>query len=212
MPSLLLIAAWMALVLIGAVLASHRWPERKELSRKIVHIGTGPVVLLAWWLQIPAMLAVPTALLATLIALINHRWRLLPGVEDVQRFSYGTVAYGLAISLLLILFWPDHAAVVCSGVLVMAFGDGLAGLMGRAVPSGSWSLWGQRKSVVGTLTMALVSLIVLSSLAALTAQPVAWITLVSISLLATALEQLSGWGLDNLSVPIAVALCWRWLT
>jgi len=133
-------------------------------------------------------------------------------VEDVQRFSYGTVAYGLAISLLLIMFWPDHAAVVCSGVLVMAFGDGLAGLMGRAVPSASWSLWGQRKSVVGTLTMALVSLIVLSSLAALTDQPVAWITLVSISLVATALEQLSGWGLDNLSVPITVALCWRWLT
>ncbi|EAQ70357.1 diacylglycerol/polyprenol kinase family protein [Synechococcus sp. RS9917] len=212
MPSLLLIAAWMALVLIGAVLVSHRWPERKELSRKIVHIGTGPVVLLAWWLQIPAVLAVPTALLATLIALINHRWRLLPGVEDVQRFSYGTVAYGLAISLLLIAFWPQHAVVVCSGVLVMAFGDGLAGLMGRAVPSASWSLWGQRKSVVGTLTMALVSLIVLGSLAAVTAQPVAWITLLSISLLATALEQLSGWGLDNLSVPIAVALCWRWLT
>ena len=65
MPSLLLIAAWMALVLIGAMLTSQRWPERKELSRKIVHIGTGPVVLLAWWLQLPAVLAVPTALSAT---------------------------------------------------------------------------------------------------------------------------------------------------
>ena len=93
----------MALVLISAVVSSRRWPERKELSRKIVHIGTGPVTLLAWWLKIPASVAVPIALGTTLIALINHRWRLLPAVEDVQRLSYGTVAYGLAISLLLLL-------------------------------------------------------------------------------------------------------------
>jgi phytol kinase len=210
LPPLLLIAAWMALVLISAVVSSRRWPERKELSRKIVHIGTGPVTLLAWWLKIPASVAVPIALGTTLIALINHRWRLLPAVEDVQRLSYGTVAYGLAISLLLLAFWPEHASVVCSGVLVMACADGLAGLAGRAIPSAHWNVWGQRKSLVGTLTMAVVSLLVLLAMTAITQQPTPLFSLVAISLLATALEQVSCWGIDNLSVPLAVAFCWRW--
>jgi len=210
--SLLVIAAWMGLVLGMAVVARRRWPERRELSRKIVHIGTGPVVPLAWWLGITAGLAVPVALLMTLVALINHRWRLQPAVEDVQRHSYGTVAYGLAISMLLIAFWPQHADVVCTGVLVMAFADGLAGLVGRAVRTTTWSIWGQRKSVAGTVTMALVSLVVLLAMAGITAQTPSLTALVAIAAIATGLEQLSWWGIDNLSVPIAVALCWHWVT
>ncbi|NDD44439.1 MAG: dolichol kinase, partial [Synechococcaceae bacterium WB9_4xB_025] len=67
-----------------AVVARRLWPERRELSRKIVHIGTGPVVPLAWWLGITAAVAIPIALLVTLVALINHRWRLLPAVEDIE--------------------------------------------------------------------------------------------------------------------------------
>ena len=38
--------------------------------------------------------------LATLIALINHRFRLVPEVEDVGRRSIGTIAYGLSITVL----------------------------------------------------------------------------------------------------------------
>lgn len=203
-----MISAWLACVLSMAVVARRLWPERRELSRKIVHIGTGPVVPLAWWLGITAAVAIPIALLVTLVALINHRWRLLPAVEDIERHSYGTVAYGLSISVLLIAFWPDHADAVCAGVLVMACADGLAGLIGRGIPSASWSLWGQRKSVLGTLTMALVSLLVLIVLAALTLPTPPLTSLLIIAGLATVLEQLSWWGIDNFSVPVAVAICW----
>ena len=77
----------MALVLSAAVLCRRILPEQKELSRKIVHIGTGPVVPLAWWLQLPGWVAVPAALSVTLITAINHRWRLLPAVEDIDRHS-----------------------------------------------------------------------------------------------------------------------------
>ena len=95
----------MAGVLGCALACRQRWPNQRELSRKIVHIGTGPVLPLAWVLQVPASIAVPCAVVVTLIAFINHRWNLLPAVEDVGRNSYGTVAYGVAICLLLILFW-----------------------------------------------------------------------------------------------------------
>ena len=210
--SLVVIGGWIALLLTLAVISRRLWPNQPELSRKIVHIGTGPIIPMAWWLQIPAALAIPVAALVTLAALINHRWRLFAAVEDIQRNSYGTVAYGLSITILLTLFWPAQAAAVCAGVLVMAFGDGLAGLIGRRLNSPRWILFNQTKSIAGTLTMAMVSLAVLVGLNLISTSPVDPLRLLAVSCLAVGLEQFSSWGLDNFSVPIAVALSWSWMT
>ncbi len=202
----------MAGVVGSAVACRQRWPNQRELSRKIVHIGTGPVLPLAWFLHVPASIAVPCAVGVTLIAFINHRWNLLPAVEDVGRNSYGTVAYGIAICLLLILFWANNPAAACAGVLVMAFGDGLAGLIGRAVNSPSWTVLDQRKSLIGTATMALTSAAILVFLVLITQSPLAPLRLLAVSTLAVVLEQMSVWGIDNLTVPLGVALSWSWMT
>ena len=199
-------------VLGSALACRQRWPNQRELSRKIVHIGTGPVLPLAWVLQVPASIAVPCAVVVTLIAFINHRWNLLPAVEDVGRNSYGTVAYGFAICLLLILFWADNPAAACAGVLVMAFGDGLAGLIGRSVRSPNWTLLDQRKSIVGTTTMAITSAVVLLALVLITQSQLTPLRLLVVCTLAVGLEQLSLWGIDNLTVPLGVALSWTWMT
>ena len=202
----------MAMVLLAAVLARGRWPEQRETSRKIVHIGTGAVIPLAWLFQVPAVVAVPFAAMVTAITAINHQWRIIPAVEDVDRSSFGTVAYGLAITILLLLFWPTRTDAVTAGVLVMAFGDGLAGLIGRSLQSAQWSVLGQTKSMAGTLTMALVSALVLFSLSAISPTSVPWSAVIGLSLLATGLEQLSPLGIDNLTVPLAVGLLWATLT
>ena len=200
------------MVLLAAVLARGRWPEQRETSRKIVHIGTGAVIPLAWLFQVPAVVAVPFAAMVTAITAINHQWRIIPAVEDVDRSSFGTVAYGLAITILLLLFWPTRTDAVTAGVLVMAFGDGLAGLIGRSLQSAQWSVLGQTKSMAGTLTMALVSALVLFSLSAISPTSVPWSAVIGLSLLATGLEQLSPLGIDNLTVPLAVGLLWATLT
>ena len=202
----------MLLVLSAALACRKRWPERRELSRKIVHIGTGPIVVLAWWLTVPASIAVPVAFAVTVITAINHRIQLLPAVEDVDRNSYGTVAYGLAISLLLLLFWPEQAVAVCAGVLVMAFADGLAGLVGRGMTSPSWTVWQQRKSVAGTVTMGLVTALVLILLVLISQSPLHPLRLIAVCALAVGLEQWGRWGIDNLTVPMAVGLSWMWMT
>ena len=212
LSSLLIIGIWMLLVLSAALVCRKRWPEQRELSRKIVHIGTGPVVVLAWWLSIPASIAVPVAFAVTVITAINHRIQLLPAVEDVDRNSYGTVAYGLAISLLLLLFWPEQAVAVCAGVLVMAFADGLAGLVGRGMTSPSWTVWQQRKSVAGTVTMGLVTALVLILLVLISQSPLHPLRLIAVCALAVGLEQWGRWGIDNLTVPMAVGLSWMWMT
>jgi phytol kinase len=211
---LMAVALWLLMLALAALAVRRHWPEQREWSRKVVHIGTGPVVLIAWATGIHRLLAIPAAASITLVALLNHRYRLLPAIEDVGRHSYGTIAYGAAITTLLAIDWPHHPQVVAAGVLVMALGDGLAGLLGPLLPTPTWQFWGQTKSVGGTGVMLAASLVALLSVAAaaqslaLPAPPLP--ALLGIAAAATLLEQLAVAGLDNFSVPVGVALLWRW--
>ena len=207
----LAVAGWLALLSAGALLLRRRWPGQREWSRKLVHIGAGPVVLIAWAFGVERLIAVPAAAAITLLAALNHRMRVLPAIEDVDRHSYGTVAYGASITLLLWLWWPAHPAAVAAGVLVMAFGDGLAGLLGPLIPSPSWTVLGERRSLAGTAAMGIASLAVLLTLGLLGGgPPPAAIAL--IALVATGLEQWALLGIDNLLVPLAVAGLWQVLS
>jgi len=199
------------MVIAGAVLCRRLRPNQRELSRKIVHIGTGAVVPLAWFFQIPFVVALPVAAVITVVTALNHQWRFIPAVEDVDRNSYGTIAYGIAITTLLLLFWPTRADAVSAGVLVMALGDGLAGLIGRNVESPKWVLFGQTKSSVGTMTMAVVSSLVLIGLARWSGAELPLPAAVCMVATATGLEQLSWGGLDNVSVPLSVGVLWSQL-
>ena len=199
------------MVIAGAVLCRRLRPNQRELSRKIVHIGTGAVVPLAWFFEIPFVVALPVAAVITVLTTINHQWRFIPAVEDVDRNSYGTIAYGIAITTLLLLFWPTRTDAVSAGVLVMALGDGLAGLIGRNVASPKWVLFGQTKSSVGTMTMAVVSGLVLIGLARWSGADLSLPAALGMVAMATGLEQLSWRGLDNLSVPLSVGVLWSQL-
>ena len=199
------------MVIAGAVLCRRLRPNQRELSRKIVHIGTGAVVPLAWFFEIPFVVALPVAAVITVVTTINHQWRFIPAVEDVDRNSYGTIAYGIAITTLLLLFWPTRADAVSAGVLVMALGDGLAGLIGRNVASPKWVLFGQTKSSVGTMTMAVVSGLVLIGLARWSGADLSMPAALGMVAMATGLEQLSWRGLDYLSVPLSVGVLWSQL-
>lgn len=208
---LIAILIWMAMVTFGALMCSRLRPYQNEFTRKIVHIGTGAVVPLAWFFQIPLVVALPVAAGITVVTGMNHQWRFIPAVEDVDRNSYGTIAYGIAITTLLLLFWPTRADAVSAGVLVMALGDGLAGLIGRNVDSPRWVLFGQTKSTVGTMTMAGITSLVLVGLARWSGTELPLLATLCIVAMATGLEQLSWRGLDNLSVPLSVGVLWSHL-
>ena len=209
--AIFVIALWIIIVLLIAFLCKTYFPKKEELSRKIIHIGTGPVILLAWLFDIPKNIAFLSALLITIALGVNYQFRLLPAIEDIDRKSFGTIAYGISITLLLLLFWPQYASSISIGVLSMAFGDGLAGLIGKSIKSPKWLILGQTKSIAGTLTMGTVVAIVIliiSSINNLSIQP---LEIIVISLIATFLEQISPWGIDNLTVPIGVTCMGIWL-
>ena len=209
--ALFVIGLWIIIILLVAFLCKRYFPKKEELSRKIIHIGTGPVILLAWLFDIPKNIAFSTSLLITIALGVNYQYRLLPAIEDIERKSFGTIAYGISITLLLLLFWPRFASSISIGVLSMAFGDGLAGLIGRSINSPKWSIMGQTKSIVGTLTMGSVVAITTSIISSTNNLGIQPLEILVISLIATFLEQISPWGIDNLTVPIGVTCIGIWL-
>ena len=93
----------------------------------------------------------------------------------------------------------------------MAFGDGLAGLIGRTMNSPKWSVLGQTKSIAGTLTMSSAVTITTATISYINNLDIQPTAIIAISLIATFLEQISPWGIDNITVPIGVTLIGIWL-
>ncbi|GAX34502.1 diacylglycerol/polyprenol kinase family protein [Nodularia sp. NIES-3585] len=199
---------WVSLILLIAWVV-HRFAKGEpEIVRKIVHIGTGNVILLAWWLNVPASLGITASIVASAITLLSYRFPLLPGINSVGRQSLGTFFYAVSMGILVACFWhiqqPQYAAI---GIMVMAWGDGLAALIGQRFGQHKYKVWGAQKSWEGSLTMALVSFIV-SSLILLGVEGNLWQTWVvslAIALAATSLEAISFLGIDNLTVPLGSA-------
>ena len=212
MNSLLLITSWIIICILTAIYVRQNHPEQRELSRKIVHIGIGPVIPLAWWLDIPTTAAIVASSLVTIALIINYKFHFVSALEDVERKSYGTIAYSISITILLILFWDNHPDAVSAGVLMMAFADGLAGLIGKKFTSPKWKILGQEKSFLGTLTMGLVGILILYFTTEISGLPIYFLRILSVSALAVIAEQISILGIDNLTVPIAVAVTWEWMT
>jgi len=200
-------AIWVLLILLIASVV-NRFADKPEIVRKIVHIGTGNVILIAWWLDIPASVGITASILASGITLLSYRLPILPGINSVGRQSLGTFFYSVSFGILVAWFWylqqPQYAAL---GILIMTWGDGLAALIGKRFGTHKYKVFGTEKSWEGSLTMMLVSYLV-SSLILVGTQGNSWqtwtISLI-VAVIATALEAVSFLGIDNLTVPLGSA-------
>lgn len=205
---LLVVGFWLGIILLIAGWLNRFFTNDPELIRKVVHIGTGNVILLAWWLDIPAWVGISASILASIVTLLSYQFPILPGINSVGRKSLGTFFYAVSIGVLVAWFWsidrPQYAAL---GILVMTWGDGLAALIGQRFGKHTYIVWGVKKSWEGSLTMCLVSYIV-SSLILLAVQGNFWSTqliALAVATVATGLEAFSLYGIDNLSVPLGSA-------
>ncbi|MGM3309411.1 diacylglycerol/polyprenol kinase family protein [Anabaena sp. WFMT] len=201
-------AAWVLLVILTAWGVSRFPHSEPEIIRKIVHIGTGNVILIAWWLNIPPIIGITSAILACAITLLSYIFPILPGINSVGRQSLGTFFYALSIGILVACFWyleqPQYAAL---GIMIMAWGDGLAALIGQRFGKHKYILFGSQKSWEGSLTMTVVSgLITIVILLATQGNSwQIWVISLAVAIIATALEAFSFLGIDNLTVPLGSA-------
>ncbi|MDJ0597411.1 MAG: SEC59/DGK1/VTE5 family protein [Crocosphaera sp.] len=180
-----------------------------EFTRKIVHIGSGNVVLIAWWLQLPPWVLIGASFIASIIALISYFLPILPSINSVGRKSLGTFFYALSIGILTQWFWATgHPQYLVIGILVMAWGDGMAAIIGQKFGQHSYEVLGVKKSWEGSLTMMGVSFFVTSVILLWVGVPIWIVGMVSliVAMAAMGLEAFSKLGIDNLTVPLGSAV------
>jgi len=203
-----LVFIYLFIIFLISIIAKKSNPDNKETIRKIIHIGIGPLVPLAKYLEIDQNSALYFTGIISLLIFLNYQYRLFPTIEDVDRKSFGTLFYCLSLFILIILFWNKDPKALIAGFFVMTFGDGFAGLIGKNFKSKSWFFLEQKKSLYGTITMFFTSLIVLLSLGYFQNDKFN-INCFSIAAIATLLEQFSILGIDNFIVPISAAVCFN---
>ena len=176
--------------------------ETNETLRKWIHIafGAGAVALL--WL--PWRIAAGIAVLAVIGNwLVLHRIVGRRVARHERGWDEGIVLYPAVIALLIILFnW--HLEIVAVAWVLLAFGDGFATLVGRAMPirripwNPEGASWGGMLAFLvfgGTAATVIAYLFGAPSYAAV------WI----VTLIAAIVETLPLGINDNVTVPIAVA-------
>jgi phytol kinase len=211
---IILVPIYVGAIVLAAELG-HRWRWfTSEQARKIVHIGTGNVIALAWLLQLPAWVGITSAVLAGLITLISYWLPILPGVNSVGRQSYGTFFYAVSMGLLIAIFWPlQHPEYAVLGILVMAWGDGLAAIVGQRWGQHPYQIWDNKKSLEGTAALMVVSYVV-TCLVLYVANgnlPIVWLAGIPVAIAAVILESVSQFGIDNITLPLGTAALAYWL-
>ena len=89
--------------------------DSREIVRKIIHIGIGPLIPIAQFLKIDQNSALIFTGIIFLMVLINYTYKLFPTIEDVERKSYGTLFYCLSLFILIYLFWNKDPNALITG-------------------------------------------------------------------------------------------------
>ena len=180
----------------------------KEVSRKFIHIMLGNWWIIAMYFFDNVIWAsfVPTTFV--IINYISCKKDLIKVMErdENEKEGLGTVYYALSLLIISIVTFgvlnkPELGLVP---ILIMAYGDGLAAVIGKKVKSYKYKIKDKEKSVAGSLTMFIISFIIIS-IYFMYGNVALWgIKAIILSIIITILEAISIKGTDNLTVPLAI--------
>ena len=210
------LALFLAFVYVAAAIAVGEGLRRAlhvshEFTRKFIHIAVGmisvPTVLWfgnLWWAIVPPLAFV-------VINYLDYRFGIIQAMMSSNRSNLGTVYFPLAFAIILLVFWGEpsrptaHPHLIVAALMPMTWGDALAAVFGERFGRRRYTIFGQTRSLEGSLTMLVISAcatwLALGSLSSSTAYAA-----VLTALGATLVEAASPWGMDNLTVPAISAL------
>src|SRR4030043_2328588 len=144
---------------------AHRGLVESHLSRKLIHIGTGPIFVLCWLLfnenpinrylaaLVPLTFTIQFFLIGIGVIKDEASVKAMSRSGDRREVLRGPLYYGIIFVLLTIIYWKTTPVGIIV-FLLMCGGDGLADIFGR-----KWGkrkiLWNKGKSWVGSLGMLL---------------------------------------------------------
>ncbi len=142
---------------------AHRGWISSHISRKIIHMGTGPIYVLCWLIftdayyvrylaaLVPLLITFQFILVGMGIVKDDSAVQAMSRTGDRREILRGPLYYGVVFVLLTIIFWLDSPIGIVA-LMLMCGGDGLADIFGRSF--GHRKLpWNIGKSWAGSLGM-----------------------------------------------------------
>jgi phytol kinase len=143
--------------------AAHRGWIESRLSRKLIHILTGPLFVLCWllfpdvwyarWLAalVPLLFTFQFALIGLGVVKDEASVKAMSRSGDRREILRGPLFYGIIFVIMTLVYWKP-SPIGMTAVMLMCGGDGLADIMGRGIRSPKLP-WNRDKSVAGSLGM-----------------------------------------------------------
>jgi phytol kinase len=200
------------------LLANEAWARIKrpndEISRKAVHIILGCFV--AFWPYYLSWLDIELLGVAVFISIyiskhvkyFSSHFKLFKGMRNTQRTTWGEFFFAISVTLIALI--THDKLIYTTAILSMGLADGLAAIFGTYFGKRTnYKIFNSTKSLVGSLAFFITMIILLSVYHAHASQPSNLLFLLVLAFTATALENISVLGLDNLFVPLLIAVALR---
>lgn len=174
-----------------------------EVSRKLVHMGTGVIVAftpyLLDWHEIKIL---SLAFLAVIF--VSSQFKIFRSIHSVKRFTKGEVLYAVGIGIC--AFLEPANWIFVAAILHLAIADSLAAVVGiKWGKRTSYMLLSHGKSMLGSLTFFYVSMgIMFSAFLFVSPEnlPQTYLLLIVAPAVLTLTENISWYGLDNVTIPV----------
>ena len=194
-------------IFIGIIIVFAKFFKKigEEASRKFIHI-----MLSNWWFI--AMYFFENALWASVVPLsfvvinyISYKKNLISVMERESQDGLGTVYYAISLLILAIITFgiTNKPEIGLCSVLIMGYGDGLAAVIGKKVKSYEYKIGNTKKTLVGSLTMFVITFIIIAIYLGLTGINLWAIKSIVTAIILTIIEAVSTKGTDNITIPIS---------
>ena len=199
---------YIGLVIIGAKIFERRG---KEASRKFIHIMLGNWWIIAMYFFTNVWFAIFVPATFVIINYLSYKKDIIKVMERDEQDGLGTVYYAVALLVLAIITFGifKQPGLGLVPTLVMAYGDGLAAVIGKSIKSKKYKLGETKKSLAGSLTMFIISTLLIGGYLWLMHSTIFWkaahwpLVACLMGFAITGLEAVSGKGWDNITVPLA---------
>ena len=126
-----------------------------ELSRKFIHIMVGNWIFISiFFTDVKAAILVPAVFI--IINILSRKYKLIPSMER-RDDSWGTVYYSISLCVAVaVRFATGWNIFPIIGILIMAYGDGLAALVGKKF-GGRKPYFFAPKTLAGGVTVFIVA-------------------------------------------------------
>lgn len=197
---------FLSFALLGGIeVAKKHFKLSADITRKATHVGAA-LIAAASPLFLSSFVIVISCLFFAGLLFIGRSSNLFSSIHDVKRKTYGAVFLPLGEAISAIVFLPQGIREFQFGVLVMGISDPLASLVGERFGSHQITVFGNKKSLEGSLALFLSALVITFIFF-----PVFGLPLILIPLILTFVELVLGYGFDNLVLPVVGALLLKYI-